>query len=171
MARVLTKDFYNRSTLIVAEELMGKFLVRQRDDGTQITFMIKEVEAYDGFQDQASHAYRGMTDRTRIMFGPAGFWYVYFIYGVHWMLNIVTGPENYPAAILIRTIGDYNGPGKLTRALKIDKSFNALPAVPSANLWIEDRGVKPLNIVRTPRIGVSYAGDIWSQKPYRFIME
>jgi DNA-3-methyladenine glycosylase len=133
--------------------------------------MILEVEAYDGPLDQASHAFRGRTERTSIMFGPAGFWYIYLIYGMYWMLNIVTGPEDYPAAILIRTVGSYDGPGKLTKRLGIDKRFHQKRANKDTGLWIEDRGPLPssFNIHTTPRIGVAYAGPIWSQKPYRFI--
>lgn len=171
MAKILTTDFFNRSTLVVAQELLGKFLVRSHD-GAHIALKINEVEAYDGHKDRASHAFRGRTPRTQIMFGPAGNWYVYFVYGMHWMLNIVTGPENYPAAILIRGAGEFTGPGKLTKALNIDKTLNTQAALPHTGLWIEDRGSAsaPIKIIKTPRIGVSYAGPVWSKKPYRFLM-
>ncbi|PIY95650.1 3-methyladenine DNA glycosylase, partial [Candidatus Jorgensenbacteria bacterium CG_4_10_14_0_8_um_filter_39_13] len=92
MRKILSQSFFNRPALTVAKELMGKYLVR-RYRGKLVSAMITEVEAYDGFKDKASHAFRGMTDRNKIMFGPAGFWYVYFTYGMHWMLNIVTGKK------------------------------------------------------------------------------
>lgn len=141
--------------------------------------MITEVEAYDGPQDKACHAHRGCTPRNAPMFGPAGHWYIYLIYGMYWMLNIVTGEEGYPAAVLIRgtcpesgrRAGDLNGPGKLTKSLGIHQAFNAKVATASTGLWIENRGVKipSSKIQRTPRIGVDYAG-AWAKKPYRFVL-
>lgn len=171
MAIVLSEKFFNRSSLIVAEELLGKFLVCEKD-GRQNSLMINEVEAYDGFEDRASHAHRGRTKRNTVMFGPAGFWYVYFVYGMYNMLNIVTGPADYPAAILIRGAGEYNGPGKLTKALGIDRMFNEKLAEPQTGLWIEDREMVSVDfkVKKTPRIGVAYAGPIWSKKPYRFVL-
>ena len=173
------RSFFNRPTLKVAKELLGKYLVRQLKGKTS-ALMITEVEAYDGFRDRASHASRGRTERNKVMFGEAGRWYVYFTYGMHWMLNIVTGPENYPAAILIRGAESkqriINGPAKLTKFLKIDKPvsrlINGKPANKKSGLWIEDRGVKifPKQIKRSPRIGVHYAGPVWSNKYWRFYL-
>lgn len=133
--------------------------------------MITEVEAYDGFEDKASHASRGKTDRNQVMFGEAGRFYVYFTYGMHWLLNIVTGKENYPAAVLIRGVEGVSGPARLTKKLKIGKRFNGLKAVPKNGLWFEDRGVKieSSRIKRTPRVGVDYAGK-WAGKLYRFLI-
>lgn len=134
--------------------------------------MITETEAYDGPDDRASHASRGRTARTEAMFGSPGRFYVYLCYGLHFMLNIVTGPEDYPAAVLIRGVLGFNGPGKLTHALKIDKNLNAQRASVRSGLWFEDRGfaVEKSFIEKTPRVGVAYAGPVWSQKPYRFIL-
>ena len=162
---ILRTSFFDRPTLEVTEDLLGKYLVSQNG-----SVMITEVEAYDGPKDKACHAYKGLTPRTAPMFGPAGYWYVYLIYGMYWMLNIVTGNEGYPAAVLIRGAGDWNGPGKLTKNLGIDQSFNAKKADEKTGLWIEDRGVviPQTQIVRTPRIGVDYAGE-WAKKPYRFV--
>ena len=129
MSLILNKDFYARPALTVATELLGKFLVK-RDGDNEAAVMIQEVEVYDGFEDRASHAYKGKTSRNSMMFGPAGFWYVYLIYGMYWMLNIVTSEENYPSAILIRGAGDFDGPGKLTKGIKIDKSLNGKKAIP-----------------------------------------
>jgi len=167
MRKVLSKSFFDRPTLTVAEELLGKFLVR---DGK--AFMITEVEAYDGFQDKASHASRVETPRNNVMFGRAGVWYVYLVYGMHHMLSIVTREEKYPAAVLIRGVEGFNGPAKLTKALNIDRNMNEKPANKKIGLWIEDRGVEisKKQIQRTPSIGVDYAGEVWMKKKWRFIV-
>src|SRR3989338_9952334 len=141
MPKILKPQFFNRPALIVAQDLLGKFIVR-RYRGQETALMLTEVEAYDGHNDKASHASRGKTERNQVMFGKAGFWYVYFTYGMHWMLNIVTGPKNYPAAVLIRGTDKITGPARLTRCLKIDKKFNGLLAAKKSGLWIEDRGCK-----------------------------
>lgn len=169
--RILTKTFYDRPVLAVAPDLLGKYIVRERE-GKQIAYMITETEAYDGPQDKACHAHKGRTGRTEVMFGEAGHWYVYFVYGMHHMLNMVTGPIGYPAAVLIRGVEHINGPGKVTKELSIYKDLNTKKAVRENGLWIEDRGVviDPVHILRTPRIGVTYAGE-WAQKPYRFVMK
>jgi len=104
MNRILTQKYFSgKNTVKIAKSLLGKFLVHRRGKKTT-AYMITETEAYDGPKDKASHAHRRKTERNKIMFGKAGYWYVYFTYGMHHMLNIVTGPENYPAAILIRSI-------------------------------------------------------------------
>lgn len=169
--KVLPQSFFDRPAVIVAEELLGKIIVR-KIGGRKIEMMINEVEAYDGPQDLACHASKGRTARTEVMFGPAGNFYVYFCYGVHWMLNIVTGPASYPAAVLIRGAGQANGPGRLTKELKIGGELNGKKALPKNGLWLEDNGVtiKKSNIKRTARIGVNYAGPVWSKKPYRFLL-
>ena len=133
--------------------------------------MITEVESYVGFCDRASHASRGMTPRNRVMFGPPGHWYVYFTYGMHWMLNIVTEREGYPAAILIRGVQGISGPGRVTKFFKVDGRWNEKPAARSSGLWIEDRGLRipPRRIRRAKRIGVDYAG-AWRDKLWRFFL-
>jgi DNA-3-methyladenine glycosylase len=168
--RVLDASFFERTALVVAKELLGKFLVR-RLDGQQIALPITQTEAYIGPQDLACHASRGRTPRTDVMFGPGGHWYVYFIYGIHWMLNVVTGKAGHPSAVLFRGAGPYDGPAKLTAALSIDRSLNGAAADPNSGLWIEDRGlrVSRLQIQRTPRIGVDYSGP-WAEKLYRFVL-
>ncbi len=171
MARVLSAKFFDRSSVVVARELLGKYLVR-RYRGRTTALMITEAEAYEGPRDKASHAYRGRTERNAVMFEGAGRWYVYFIYGMYWMLNVVAGPHGYPAAVLIRGVEGAPGPGRLTKALRIDKGLNGRTAGRASGLWIEDRGVKVprSRIVRTPRIGVAYAGE-WAAKPYRFFIK
>lgn len=170
MAKILKPQFFNRPTQVVAKDLLGKFIVR-KFSGKEIALMITEVEAYDGPNDKASHAHRGETERNKIMFGPAGNWYVYFTYGVHWMLNISTGPKGYPAAVLIRGTDKISGPARLTKFLRIDKKLNNKPAIRSSGLWLEDRGVlaKKQQVQRTPRIGIDSSGPIWSKKLFRYI--
>lgn len=172
MRKILPKKFFERGTLLVARDLLGKFLVRKRGR-KKVAYMIMEVEGYDGHQDKASHAHRGETTRNKVMFGEAGVWYVYFVYGMYDMLNVVTGPHGYPAAVLIRGIEGINGPGRLTGALGITRRLNGKDAVQKSGLWIEDRGirVKKNDIKKVPRVGVNYAGSVWSKKPYRFILK
>lgn len=170
MNQVLGKNFFERSTSVVAKNLLGEYLVRRVDNKVK-RFMITEVEAYDGFKDMASHASRGLTKRNAPMYGVAGRWYVYFTYGMHYMLNIVTRPKNYPAAVLIRGIYGISGPARITKQLKIDKKFNNKSAAIKTGLWIENNNkFKNLKfkIENSPRIGVNYAGPIWSKKKWRF---
>lgn len=163
----LKEDFFNRPVLEVAEDLIGARLIK---DGRALT--ITELEAYDGPNDLACHASKGCTKRTRVMYGAAGVFYVYLCYGMYWMLNIVTGPAGYPAALLIRGAGDFNGPGKLTKALGIDGSYNGLPATPKTGLYFAPPETRPhKKLIQTaPRIGVSYAGPVWANKPYRYLL-
>ena len=162
-----------KKTLAIARWLLGKHLVRRFTDDRVESRMITETEAYNGEHDLACHARAGRTGRTEVMFGPGGVWYVYLCYGIHEMLNLVVGPENWPAAILIRGVEGAIGPGRVTKALAIDRALNRAPAAESSGLWIEDRGVRvPASIVSTtPRIGVEYAGPIWSAKPWRFTFD
>ena len=173
MSTILKDHFFNRPTLEVAKGILGKSLCRKLDDGTITRHCIIEVEAYDGPGDKACHGAKGLTPRTEVMFGPAGHWYVYLCYGIHWMLNIVTGPKDYPAALLIRGLNSVSGPGRLTRSLGINKSFNGLASSPNSRLWIESspENSEKLKIKRTPRIGIDYAGPKWAAKPYRFIID
>jgi DNA-3-methyladenine glycosylase len=177
MRIILPQKFFNRPTLEVARGLLGKYLVRKYQ-GKEVALIITGVEAYDGPHDLASHASRGKTPRTKTMFGEAGRFYVYFTYGMHWLVNIVTGPKEYPAAVLIRT-GAYhdpktnkeiviNGPARLTKFLKIAGAQDGEPARRKAGLWFEDRGthIAKSDVISQKRIGVEYAGKIWANKKY-----
>jgi DNA-3-methyladenine glycosylase len=168
--RALPADFFARPALVVARELIGKYLVR-RDGRRETSALIVETEAYVGPHDLACHGSKGLTPRTQVLFGPPAHWYVYLIYGIHWMVNAVTDDDGHPAAVLLRGAGPWNGPGKLTRGMAIDKTLNGRPISPATGLWIEDRGVRvpKRRIERTPRIGVDYAG-VWAHKPYRFLL-
>ena len=118
MSQVLKQEFFNRDTVQIAEDLIGCFWVREQN-GISEKYMITETEAYDGIEDKACHASKGRTKRTEVMFGPSGHLYVYLVYGMHWMMNIVTGPTDYPAAVLIRGVEGTIGPGRVTKKLKI----------------------------------------------------
>jgi DNA-3-methyladenine glycosylase len=147
--------------------------MRRHDDGRLESQVITEVEAYDGPRDLACHASKGRTTRTEVMFGGAGVWYVYLCYGIHEMLNLVTGPPDYPAAVLIRGLHKVSGPGRLTKALGITRLLNGTPAVETGGLWIAESGlvIPRRDIMATPRIGVDYAGPVWAAKPWRFVIK
>lgn len=163
-------NFFEQKTLSAAKNLLGTFLVRKQN-GREIAAMITDVEAYVGQKDLASHASRGRTSRTEVMFGEAGRWYVYLVYGIHYCLNIVTEKSGYPAAILIRGVEGVEGPGRVCKYFGIDKRFNTFPATHKTGLWIENRGVRIRlkNIKRGSRIGVDYAG-VWKEKKWRFFL-
>lgn len=175
MAR-LRRAFYARDTLDVAREVLGKVLVRELPDGTRRAGRIVETEAYHGPDDQASHARRGPTPRAAIMFGRPGVAYVYQIYGMFFCLNLVTMDEGFPAAVLVRALEPVDGidlptdgPGKLCKAMAIDRSLNGHDLSQSP-LWIEERKLPPPGeIIATPRVNVDYAGD-HALRPWRFFV-
>jgi len=166
----LTTDFYKQDAITVAGKLLGKILVRRWEDGTQSHYIITETEAYLGEEDLACHASKGRTKRTDIMYADGGHVYVYMIYGMYWMLNVVTGNENYPQAVLIRGIDSIIGSGKVGRELKMDKSFYSENLLDSNRIWIED--APDTSAFKTaPRVGIDYAGEEWKNKPWRFILD
>lgn len=151
---------------------MGKVLVRTTAQG-RAEHVIVETEAYHGPADLACHASKGRTARTEVMFAPGGRWYVYLCYGIHEMLNLVTGPVDFPAAVLIRGVEQITGPGRLTRRLAIDRGLNGQLALPESGLHLEDHGIEVSrqHILAGPRVGVEYAGPVWARKPWRFKVE
>jgi len=170
--RILPRIYFNRPTLTVARSLIGKYLVRSID-GRMLAGKIVEVEAYVGSQDRACHASKGRTQRTDVMFGPGGIAYVYLIYGMHHCLNVVTERKEFPSAVLIRAIEIdgklIDGPGRLCRALQIDRRLNREDLTTGEALWFEDRGalVERRDVGAHLRVGVDYAGE-WARKPWRF---
>jgi DNA-3-methyladenine glycosylase len=169
---ILSRSYFDRPTLTIARSLVGKYLIRENGAG-RVAGKIIEVEAYVGCQDRACHASKGRTARTEVLFGPPGMSYVYFIYGMYHMLNVVTERVEFPAAVLIRAIevdGELiDGPGKLCRELDIDRSLNRHDMTNGRSLRFEDRGARVAReqVEAFPRIGVEYAGD-WAKKPWRF---
>lgn len=176
----LTRKFYDRATIDVARDLLGKFLVHGVD-GVERTGRIVEVEAYLGPHDLAAHSSRGRTPRTEAMFGPPGHAYVYMIYGMYFCMNVVTEREGHAAAVLIRALepcanlaGKTRGPGLLCRAMGIDKRLNGHDLL-SDNFFIASRRepsglADQFEIVERPRIGVEYAGE-WASVPLRFYIK
>ena len=182
-----SREFYDRPTLTVARELLGARLVRILG-GQRLVGLITETEAYISQNDLACHAKAGITPRTKVMFGEPGHAYVYFTYGNHWMLNVVTEREGFPAAVLIRAIQpiegvdimlerrngrDTYGPGKLCQAMGITKSENGVDLTKkSGDLWIE-QGVKVPNplVTKGPRVGLNNTPEPWLSKPWRFLVK
>ena len=165
----LQKDFYTLSALEAAPLLLGKFLCRNIN-GTIVKYRITETEAYYGTSDTACHAHKCRSARTEIMFGEGGFTYIYLCYGIHYLLNVVTGKADFPQAVLIRGVEGCNGPGKLTKALQITKTLACENLILSNQLWIEDDGFVP-NYKTTPRIGIAYATEEYRNKLWRFVVE
>lgn len=167
---LLTGAFFARPADSVARDLLGKTLVR-RLDGKQQTFIVTETEAYLGAHDLACHSARGRTSRTEVMFGSPGRLYIYLVYGLHMMLNVVAGPRDQAAAVLIRSAGTICGPGRLGRALELTLALNGRPASPDTGLWFEDTALPAEGRIRvTPRVGVAYAGPVWTRRRLRFVL-
>ena len=152
---------------MVAPEILGKILVRVLQDKTTICLPVTEVEVYRGAEDLACHASKGLTERNRVMFGPGGHIYMYLVYGMHWMCNIVTGAPGHPEALLIRSVGDIAGPGRVTKKLQMGLDFYSEDLVLSERIWLTDGP-----IIKTfstgPRIGINYAGEPWVSMPWRY---
>ncbi len=165
----LPYEFYHRPCLDVARDLVGKVLVHCVD-GEELRLRITETESYCGESDTACHASRGRTKRTEVMYMDAGTIYIYLCYGVHWMLNIVTGEENEPEAVLIRACeGKMNGPGKLTKALKITGQLNR-GSILGGELWIEDDGLR-CTVTEDTRVGIGYASEADQSRLWRFKLQ
>jgi DNA-3-methyladenine glycosylase len=170
MSDRLRRDFYRQDVLDVAPGLLGQHLVRVFPDGKQARYMITETEAYRGEADRACHACRGLTRRTEVMYRDGGRLYMYFIYGMYWMMNVVAGEEGVPQAVLIRGLREASGPGRLTRLLELDRAFYGEDLVTSERIWVEGSGIWP-GYTSGPRIGINYAGQPWIDKPWRFLMQ
>ena len=160
---------FSADAVALAPRLLGKFLCRRLEDGTVLRRRITETEAYFGEEDTACHAHRGRTPRTDVLYEPGGCAYVYLCYGMHDLLNVVTGPKDHPEAVLIRGVEGADGPGKLTKLLHITRAFNRVNLATSANLWLEDDGFAP-KFRRTPRIGIAYAAVRDQRRKWRFVV-
>lgn len=165
----LDDSFFVRDVLEVAPELIGKIVVREFSSGEIRRYLITETEAYNGEDDLACHASKGRTKRTEVMYHAGGRVYVYLIYGMYWLLNFVTSEEQYPAAVLIRGIEGFSGPGRVGRALMLDQSFYDENLNTSKRIWVED-DKQNFNVSISKRIGVDYAGE-WANKLWRFNLD
>ncbi len=166
----LKRNFFEQDVLEVAPSLLGKKIVRAFPGNITERYIISEVEAYKGEEDKACHVSKGKTNRTSVMYEQGGLVYVYLIYGMYWMLNFVTGKKDYPQAVLIRGLISCNGPGRLTRLMKIDKGFYGEDLCDSSRIWVENVDDE-VEILTGKRIGVDYAGEYWKNKPWRFILK
>ena len=167
----LDAGFFKRDALDIAPQLLGRQLVRQFEDGSRLTLDISEVEVYRGEEDLGCHAAKGRTPRTEVMYLEGGRVYVYLIYGMYWLLNITTGPANHPQAILIRGTRQLAGPGRIGKALHLDKSFYGEELTTSPRLWVASNGLTHGDIITLPRVGIDYAGTYWSQIPWRYCLK
>jgi DNA-3-methyladenine glycosylase len=189
-SNALDVEFYSIPASRVARSLLGMHLVRVLE-GVRLVGKIIETEAYQGEEDQACHARAGRTARTAVMYGPPGRAYIYFTYGMHWMLNVVCEEVGFPAAVLVRGVQPLegldqialrrpgvpqrswtDGPAKLCRAFGIDGSLNSLDlTTPNSQMWIE-AGQPPAEdqVMRGPRVGIGYAGEPWLSMPWRFLL-
>lgn len=164
----LTQEFYKQPATVVAPLLLGKLLCR-KINGVEYKSRITETECYFGEEDTACHASKGKTERTKVLYEEGGIAYVYLCYGIHNLLNVVTGDEGHPEAVLIRGIEGYNGPGKLTKAMEIDRSFNGLDLCESEELWFEDTG-EVVNYKLDKRVGIEYATPEYRDILWRYLI-
>lgn len=178
MLAPLSRNFYDRETEVVARDLLGCLLVR-RTEGRLFVARVVETEAYVGPHDQACHAAKGLTPRTEVLHGPPGHAYVYFVYGLHHLFNVVTEREGHGSGVLFRALepidgfpegAKTDGPAKLSRILGIDKEMNRWDLTLGEKLWLAPGDREAGAIARGPRIGVDYAGE-WASAPLRFWIE
>jgi len=180
--KIIEKSFYIQNAVGLAKSLLGKLLVRKYNKGEKRYFIITETEAYLGEEDKACHCSKGKTERTKVMYEEGGTIYIYLIYGMYWMLNIVSGKKDKPEAVLIRGIAEisedgklikhYDGPGKAGKVLEISKElFNGKKIYKkSTGLYISSPKHKiSFKMEQLPRVGINYAGEPWISKPWRFV--
>ena len=169
MKRLSAAD-YALDAVTAAKLLLGKWLCRRLPNGRVIKVRIVETEAYCGENDTACHAHCGKTERNAPMYEAGGIVYIYLCYGMHNLLNVVTGPKDYPEAVLIRGVEGAIGPGRVTKFLQIDRLLNREPFATSKRLWIEGDGTEPLRFKATPRIGIAYATKRDQNRKWRFVI-
>lgn len=169
MGKRLLRKYYSQSATVLAADLIGKLLCRRTDEGI-LRYRIAETECYYSEQDTACHASKGKTERTKVLYEKGGTAYVYLCYGIHSLFNVVAGKEGFPEAVLIRGVENYNGPGKVTKAMFIDRSLNGIDLVTSKELWIEDDGVRP-EYIAARRVGIDYATPEYRDILWRYIIQ
>ena len=167
---ILERAFFYDSAVALAPRLLGKVLCRRVGD-TVLRARITETECYFGEEDTACHAHRGRTPRTDVMYGAGGRAYVYLCYGIHHLLNLTTGEEGHPEAVLIRGVEGAVGPGRVTKHLAVDRELNRCLLTPESGLWLEDDGTVPVSIQCAPRVGIDYASQEDRERLWRFLGE
>ena len=166
---ILNRDYFSQPATVLATDILGKFLCRKTADGI-VRARITETECYFGEEDTACHAHKGKTERTKPMYEEGGITYVYLCYGIHYMLNIVTGPKNHPQAVLIRGVDAANGPGRATKYLQITTKDNAIELCEENGIWLEDNGSRPA-YNSLPRVGIDYASKEDRERHWRYIIK
>ena len=166
----LPKTYFTHDVLEIAPDLLGKKLVRIFKDGSRKEYLITETEAYRGEEDLACHASKGRTARTEVMYQEGGVIYVYLIYGLYWLLNIVTGQSDHPQAVLIRGLKEITGPGRVGKQLQLDRTFYGEDLSQSKRIWLET-GIEVVRYRADKRVGVEYAGKVWTNKLWRFVLD
>ncbi len=164
---ILGKEYFSAPATVIAPDLLGKLLCRRTENGV-IKARITETECYFGEDDTACHAHKGKTERTKPMYESGGITYVYLCYGIHSLLNIVTGDKGHPEAVLIRGVEGATGPGRATKLLGISLKDNALPLSEDSGIWIEDDGAKKPKFDRLARVGIDYASKRDRERKWRF---
>lgn len=165
----LGEEFFHRDVLEVAPDLVGKIIV-SNIKGQEIRIRITETEAYRGEEDTACHAHKGRTKRTEVLYGKSGVIYVYLCYGMHWLMNVVTGDEETPQAVLFRAGENFNGPAKLTKELGVTGEQNLKSLIENSQIWIED-DEKEHSYHTDTRVGIAYATEEFRDKKWRFILD
>ena len=166
---ILDKKYFENDAQILAPDRIGKILCRRTPDGV-IRARITETECYYGEEDTACHASKGKTERTKVMYESGGITYVYLCYGIHSLLNIVTGLKDHPEAVLIRGVEGASGPGRATKFMKITTADNALPLCEESGIWLEDDGGS-FEYTASPRIGIDYASKEDRERNWRFLIK
>ena len=167
---MIEKDFFKKPAPSLAPCLLGCYLCRRLESGEVLRFMITETEAYFGESDTACHAHRGMTPRNALLYGECGVAYVYLCYGIHSLMNVISGETGHPEGVLIRGVEGFSGPGKLTKRMGIDRSCNGLALTKENGLWLE-RGDREVIYETAARVGIDYADERDRILPWRFIMK
>ena len=170
MNKRLTKEDYTKDILDLAPHIIGKLLVRRYNDGRVKKYRINEIEIYNGEEDTACHARIGKTPRTKTLYKEGGITYIYLCYGIHYLLNIVTGKKDHPEAILIRGVEGLSGPGKVSKELKITKELHEKDLTTSNYLWLEDDSYQA-KFIRDKRIGIDYATKKYREIKWRYILK
>lgn len=163
----LDASFYRAPATVLAKELIGKVLCRRLPDGSVLRYHITETECYFGEEDTACHAHHGRTARTETLYAAGGVAYVYLCYGIHSLLNVVTGEKDHPEAVLIRGIDPVGGPGRVTKYMQISCALNGTDLTTSKELWLEDDGTA-FSFEALPRVGIGYADEEDQKRLWRF---
>lgn len=170
MNEILSQEYFSRPATELAPELLGKFLCVKNQSGETLKLRITETECYFGEEDTACHAHKGRTKRTETLYRAGGVAYIYLCYGMYDLLNIVTGKEDHPEAVLIRGVEGISGPGRLTKKLMITRELSGRPILLETGLWVEDDGAR-FEITSSPRIGIGYASEEDQNRNWRFMIK